>query len=88
MITQQSQHKKCKHLPPKKGFHWNDDLKSILMNLLEIYSNAFVRYIVKLFNSSCNINVIRSQVHNHIQYKYDFLFYIFLQIKNCKSNDQ
>jgi hypothetical protein len=77
MITQQSQHEKCKHLPPKTQIHWNDDLNSILINLLEIYSNAFVGYIVKLFNSSCNINVIRSQVHNHIQYKYDFILFYF-----------
>jgi hypothetical protein len=49
-------------------FHWNDDLDCVLIKLLEIYSNAPLEYIVQLFNSSCNTNVIKSQVHNHIQY--------------------
>jgi len=63
---------------PKKKNHWNDDL-NILMGFLETYSNAFVGYIAKLFNSSCNTNVVRSQLHNHIQYEYEINF-IYMQI--------
>jgi len=33
--------------PPPKKIHWNDDLNSILINLLEIDSNAILGYIVK-----------------------------------------
>lgn len=49
------------------------------MSFLETYSNAFVGYIAKLFNSSCNTNVVRSQLHNHIQYEYE-INYIYMQI--------
>jgi hypothetical protein len=49
-------------------FHWNDDLDCVLIKKLEIYSNAPLKYIFQLFNSSCNAHVTKSQVHNHIQY--------------------
>jgi hypothetical protein len=55
------------------------------MNLLETYSNAFTGYIVKLFNSSCNINVVRIQMHNHIQYEYEKIKILFFwQIKKLQ----
>jgi hypothetical protein len=53
------------------------------MRLLETYSNAFVGYIIKSFNSSCNTNVVRSQMHNHIQYEYEKI-----KIKICFANKQ
>jgi hypothetical protein len=49
-------------------FHWIDDLDCVLIKLLKIYSNAPLKYIVQLFNSSCNTHVPKSQAHNHIQY--------------------
>lgn len=52
----------------KNKNHWKDDLNSILINILETYSNAPQEYVVQLFNSLRNTNVIRSQVHNHIEY--------------------
>ncbi len=52
-------------------FYWNGDLDCVLMKLLETYSNAPLEYIVKLFNSSCNTNCIKTQVHNHIQYMWE-----------------
>jgi hypothetical protein len=55
-------------LTKKKHYHWNDDLNCVLIKLLEIYSNPPLKYIVQLFNSSCNINVTKSEVRNHIQY--------------------
>jgi hypothetical protein len=55
-------------LATKMCFHWNDDLDCVLIKLLEIYSNAPLKYIVQLFNSLCNTHVTKSQVHIHIQY--------------------
>jgi hypothetical protein len=50
----------------KMCFHWNDDLDCVLIKLLKTYSNALLEYIVQLFNSSCNTNVLKNQIHNHI----------------------
>jgi uncharacterized FlaG/YvyC family protein len=55
-------------LAQKIHFNWNDDLNCVLIKLLETYSNAPLEYIVQLFNSLCNTNVTKTQVHNHIQY--------------------
>jgi hypothetical protein len=55
----------------KNKNHWKDDLNSILINILETYSNAPQEYVVQLFNSLRNTNVIRSQVHNNIEYMYE-----------------
>jgi hypothetical protein len=55
-------------LAQKKRFNWNDDLDCVLIKLLETYSNAPLEYNVQPFNSSCNTNVTKTQVHNHIQY--------------------
>jgi hypothetical protein len=72
MITQHSQTNEAKNanicIKKKKHFHWTDALDFILINLLETYSSALLKYIVQLLNSSCNINVTRIQMHNHIQY--------------------
>jgi len=48
--------------------NWNGDLDYVLIKLLETYSNAPLEYIVLLFNSPCNINCTKTQLHNHIQY--------------------
>jgi hypothetical protein len=53
-------------LVKKICFHWNDDLDCVLINILETYSNPPLKYIVQLFISSCNTNVTKNQVHNHI----------------------
>jgi hypothetical protein len=58
-------------LAQKMHFNWNDDLDCVLIKLLETYSNAPLEYIVQLFNSSCNTNVTKTQVHNHIQYMWE-----------------
>jgi hypothetical protein len=55
-------------LAQKQSFNWNDDLDYVLIKLLETYSNAPLEYIVKVFNSSFNTNVTKTQVHNYIQY--------------------
>jgi hypothetical protein len=60
--------KQVQTLAKKIHFHWNDDLDCVLIKLLETYSNTPLECIVQLFNSSCNTNVTKSQVHNHIQY--------------------
>jgi hypothetical protein len=60
---------KMQTLYQKKCLHWNDDqLDFILINLLETYSNASLKDILQLFNSLCNTNLNRKQVHDHIPY--------------------
>ncbi len=51
--------------------NWNGDLDYVLIKLLETYSNAPLEYIVLLFNSPCNINCTKTQLHNHIQYMWE-----------------
>jgi hypothetical protein len=61
--------KQVQTLVKKIHFHWNDNLDCVLIKLLgKTYSNAPLECIVQLFNSSCNTNVNKSQVHDHIQY--------------------
>ncbi len=55
----------------KIRYNWNGDLDCVLIKLLETYSNAPLYYIVLLFNSPCNTNCTKTQLHNHIQYMWE-----------------
>jgi hypothetical protein len=49
-------------LAQKICFNWNDDLDCVLIKLLETYANAPLEYIVQVFNSSFNTNVIKTYI--------------------------
>jgi hypothetical protein len=81
-------------LAQKICFNWNGDLDFVLLKLLETYSNAPLEYIVQLFNSSCNTNCTKTQVHNHIQYmseknqvKENFISYVSFAIPMSMPNN-
>jgi hypothetical protein len=54
-------------------FYWNEKSNYALMDILKNNWFSPLKYVVSLFNISCNINITKNKNRNHIQYLQFFL---------------
>jgi hypothetical protein len=54
-------------------FYWNEKIDYALMTILKDNWDSLVEYVVSLFNTFCNKNVIKIIIRNCIQYLYIYL---------------